>query len=124
MKKILTLLVITAVVIGIAGCTRVLTDMELLEQTFANMQEMESYKAQGSITVKFMGMTTEPFLYEMLYEKPDKSYLKMDADIFGIGERITVNTLSKAETSNCAPPSWMKQSRDIGKWWKSPWSRI
>lgn len=93
MKKILTLLVITAVVIGIAGCTRVLTDMELLEQTFANMQEMESYKAQGSITVKFMGMTTEPFLYEMLYEKPDKSYLKMDADIFGIGERITVEYL-------------------------------
>lgn len=97
MKKLLVLLAITAMVIGIAGCSKELTDLELLEQTFENMQEAESYKAQGNITIKFMGMTMDPFVYEMLYEKPDKSYLKMDADIFGTGEKITVEYLMQGD---------------------------
>jgi len=97
MKKILALLVAAVLVLGAAGCSTQLTDMELLEQTYTNMQELESSKSEGSITIKMMGMTMDPFTYEILYEKPDKTYMKMDADLFGTGEKLSIEFLIQGE---------------------------
>lgn len=93
MKKLIALIAMTIMVVGAAGCQAQLTDLQLLEQAFANMETAESARTEASITIKMMGMTIDPITYEILFEKPDKTYMKMDADLFGTGEAATIEIL-------------------------------
>lgn len=97
MKKALTVFMIVALLLGVAGCGAQLTDLELLQKAYTNMQEIESFKSTGSIIIKMMGMTMDPLEYDILYQKPDKTYLSIDADVYGVGETLTIEYLVQGD---------------------------
>lgn len=97
MRKVFALLAAVILLIGVTGCGAQITEGELLAQAYDNMKTLESSRSTGSITISAMGMTMDPIEYEVLYEKPDKTYMKMDADFFGMGETTSFEILVQGE---------------------------
>lgn len=97
MKKFLVLLTVATLMLGIIGCNAQLSDLELMEKAYSNMQDMESFKSKGIVTIRMMGVTMDPINYDILYQKPDKSYFMIDADILGMGETLSIEYLIQGD---------------------------
>lgn len=92
MKKHLALILVVLLSISVTGCGTEISDIDLLKQTYDNMQNMKSSKSEIAVTISMMDFTLAPIKYEVLYQ-PDKTYLKMDLDLFGTGEKTTFEIL-------------------------------
>lgn len=74
MKKFLVFAVTIALLIGSAGCTNQISDAELLEKTFNNMENMVSSKVSLTFSVGMLGFTTGAASFEILTSQ-EKSYV-------------------------------------------------
>ena len=92
MKRFLAIILAAFLVLSVAGCGSGLTDLELLQQTYNNMQTLESSQSEITVTINMMDVTLAPIKYEVLYQ-PDKTYIKMNLDLFGTGERAEFEIL-------------------------------
>ena len=94
MKRTIALLAIILVAFSATGCSSKSSDLQILEKAFENMNTMQSCRTEASITFKFMGMTMGPIDYEILVEKPDKTYMKTKGDLLGLGEESLIEILN------------------------------
>ncbi|MTI96324.1 MAG: hypothetical protein FH749_12750 [Firmicutes bacterium] len=95
MKKLI-LICLCALMILAAGCgsgSVALSDEELLERAYSNMEAAESSHLEASFAVSAMGMRMEPIHYEILQEYPDRTYMKLDVEDWDTGELTTLEIL-------------------------------
>jgi len=67
MKKLLALILVVVIAISATGCGSGISDIDLLKQTYANMQELKSSKSKITVTISMMDITLAPIKYEVLY---------------------------------------------------------
>ncbi len=92
MKKLLALILAVFLAISATGCGTGISDLEILKQTYENMQNLKSSKSKITVTISMEDITLPPIRYEVLYQ-PDKTFLKMDLDLFGTGEKTRFEIL-------------------------------
>lgn len=91
MKKVVALLLAALLAVGVAGCGG-LSDQDLLQKAFAKMETISSSRTEIIMDISAFGEITT-VNYEIMAEKSGKSYMKVNMDFMGTGERNTFEML-------------------------------
>jgi len=87
-KRFLAFILSVAMLASLAACKSPgkISEGELLAQAYAKMEKADSVHLNATISIAMMGTALGDMEYEIMAQKPDKTYLKMDLDIFGTGQ--------------------------------------
>lgn len=97
MKKYLMLTLALVLVLSGAGCGKEvaeLSDWQLLEITYYNMQNLQSSRSSATLILSTEGFELEPMQYDV-WTTPDKTYMEMKISTFG--EEISYKVLVQGE---------------------------